>query len=1072
MRQNKNSHTIISKWQFLKKRTAMLFFSIVVLCLILPPKQVFAEGDTAVTVRIGYYENEVFEEGAAPDAVKNGYAYEYYRKLSEYTGWNYEYVYGSFSELYDMLLSGDIDLLAGLAKRDDRLDLIGYPSSPMGNEIYTLVKHDDDKSITFSPNSIKGKRIGVLKSAIADVLENYLDENSIVAEVVTFDDYESLFTAFDTKAVDVLAAEGDGAYGRDHAQVICTFGTSDYYLCVAKNRTDILMQLNDAQAQLSMDESNYIANLQSKYYSSSVSSRTFSTAERHWLESNKRLDIGYIKNYLPYSDTDKNGDANGIIKDIVPEILRQLNILDLDVTYIGYDSYDELAAAIRDEKVDAGFPMGGGLYYSEENGIYQSDNVVYSTRELVYNDEYNADNLMRIAVSEKNRMQDYYIRTNYPDSEIVYYKDFDACLIAVLKGEVGVTTLNGLRANEILRNSRYKGLSSRPLSHPDEICFGVKIGNEGLLKLLNHGVKTMGTDYPSDIANRYSNELYQYTFMDRVRDNIWLFFTLLLIIALLVIALIVRTLKHAQMANRMKTDFVSNMSHEIRTPITAILGMNEMIQMESNDENVLRYAENIEKAGESLLGIINEILDFSKIEAGHMELNEKEYSLIELISGLQMMVLNRIEEKNLDLIMDIDEGLPSKALGDVQKIRQTAANLLTNAVKYTKDGKVTFSVKVLEKNKDTFTVLFNVKDTGIGIKAQEMDKLFSAFDRLDFEKTRNIEGSGLGLAISQRLLALMGSEIKVKSEYGKGSEFSFSVIQKIVDGTPIGPYKPLYLRAEGKNAKIRAATFTAPLARLLIVDDTPMNLQVVKGLLKGNQMNITTAESGEECIALFAKEDFDIVFLDQRMPNLSGVETLQILKEKYPDKAKTTPIICLTANVLAGGRDEMLGFGFTDYLTKPVTLFEMEKVLLKYLPEDKVKTASKEESEELNTEHDDPKVPPEIAAIKQLDTDAGIDYCGDLEEYMEALKTYCGSVADKSEKIKELLESGNTKELSIMAHSIKSTSRAIGANEFSNFAYEIEKNAETFDKNTLDEKVSKFLKEYESLGRQIENSLK
>ena len=1069
MRQNNNSHTICSKWQFLKKRTAILFFSLVVLSLFMSPIHVFAEGDSAVTVRIGYYENEVFEEGAAPDAVKNGYAYEYYRKLSEYTGWNYEYVYGSFSELYDMLLSGDIDLLAGLAKRDDRLDIIGYPSSPMGNEIYTLVKHDDDKSVTFSPSSISGKRIGVLKSAIADILANYLDENSIKAEVVTFDDYESLFTAFDTKAVDVLAAEGDGAYGRDHAQVICTFGTSDYYLCVAKNRPDLLMQLNDAQAQLSMEESNYIANLQSKYYSSSVSSHTFSTAERHWLEANKRLDVGYIKNFIPYSDADKNGNVNGIIKDIIPEILRELNITDLDVTYIGYDSYDEMAAAIRDEQVDVGFPVGGGLYYSEENGIYQTASVVYSTRELVYKDEYNADDLMKIAVSEKNRMQDYYIRTNYPDSEIVYYSDYNACLMAVLKDEVKVTTLNGLRANEILRNSRYKGLSSRPLSYPDEMCFGVKIGNEGLLKLLNHGIKAMGTDYPSDIANRYSNELYKYTFMDRIRDNIGLFLTLLLVIALLVIVLIVRTLKHAQMANRMKTDFVSNMSHEIRTPITAILGMNEMIQMESNDENVLRYAGNIEKAGESLLGIINEILDFSKIESGHIELNKQEYSPLELISGLQMMVLNRVEEKNLNLVMDIDEKLPSKALGDVQKIRQAVSNLLTNAVKYTKEGEVKFSVKMLDKRNDVFTVRFSVQDTGIGIKAQEMDKLFSAFDRLDFEKTRNIEGSGLGLAISQRFLALMGSEIKVVSEYGKGSEFSFSVKQAVVDDTPIGPYKPLYLEKEGRSARTRSVSFTAPDARLLIVDDTPMNLQVIKGLLKGNQMSITTAESGDECIALFEKEDFDIVFLDQRMPNLSGLETLQIMRNKYPDKTKNTPIICLTANVLAGGREQMIDGGFTDYLTKPVTLFEMEKMLLKYLPENKIKTVAKKEPEAKAAESE--TVPPKIVAIKDLNTEAGIDYCGDLEEYIEALKLYGSSASEKAEKIKGFLENGDNKGLSMIAHSIKSTSRAIGANELSALAEEIEKNAESFDKEVLDEKVSVFLNEYESLGKKIENAL-
>ena len=1071
MRTSIKHQALYPKWLFSKKkRAAGMLFSLLMLCFFTVRSSiyVYADGENAETVKIGYYENEVFEEGAAPDAVKTGYAYEYYRKLSEYTGWNYEYVYGSFGELYDMLLSGDIDLLAGLAKRDDRLNIIGYPSAPMGNEVYTLVKHDDDSSISFSPASVSGKRIGVLESAIADILENYLIENSIDAQIVTFDDYESLFTAFDTKAVDVLAAEGDGAYGREHAEVICTFGTSDYYLCVSKARDDILKELEEAQNMLAMEEPNYVANLQSKYYSSSVLSHTFSAAERAWLSENKTLEIGYLNDYLPYSATDKDGNVNGIIKDIIPKMLDDLDIRDIEVSYIGYDSYDEMVSALRDEKIDAGFPVGGGLYYSEVNGIYQSTSVVYSTMELVYKDEYHEESLSKIAVNDNNKMQYYYIRTYYPESEIVFYHGFDACLKAVLKGEVGVTTLNGLRANEILRNSRYKGLSSRTLSHLDDRCFGVKIGNEGLLKLLNHGVKVIGTDYPSDIANKYANELYTYTFVDRLRDNMWIFLTMLLIIALLVIALIVRTLKNAQQANRMKTDFVSNMSHEIRTPITAILGMNEMIQMESGDSNVLRYAENIEKAGESLLGIINEILDFSKIEAGRMELNKQKYSLPEFISNLQMIVLNRVEEKNLNLYMDIDEKLPTEVIGDVQKLRQVCANLLTNAVKYTKEGNIRFSAKLLEESESSFTMEIAVKDTGIGIREEEMNKLFSAFDRLDLERTKNIEGTGLGLAISQSFLSLMGSEIKVESEYGKGSRFSFTIEQEISDKTPIGPYKYLYHGDEDSNKKRRAATFTAPEARILIVDDTPMNLQVISGLLKGNEMNIETADCGEECIELFSEKEYDCVFLDQRMPNLSGSQTLEILRDKYPEKAKRTPIICLTANVLAGGREQMIKSGFTDYLTKPVTLYEMENMLLKYLPESKIhKTVAKPCNEDVSLD----EIPPQIKEIYELDIESGIEYCGDEEEYMEALKVYASSVADKAARIRGFIRDKDLKNLTMTAHSVKSTSRAIGAKELSALAEEIEKKAEGFDEAERNVKVSDFLTKYEDLGNKIDNAL-
>ncbi|WP_051464996.1 response regulator [Butyrivibrio sp. FCS014] len=1030
--------------------------------------RVLAADNTADVVRVGYYENEVFEEGASPDAVKTGYAYEYYRKLSEYTGWNYEYVYGGFGELYDMLLSGDIDLLAGLAKREDRLDIIGYPSSPMGNEIYTLVKHDDDTSVTYSPSSVSGKRIGVLQSAIVDILEGYLNEQSINAQVVTFDDYESLFDAFDNKEVDILAAEGDGAYGRDHAEVICTFGTSDYYLCVSKSRPDLLAELDQAQSLLAMEDPNYISTLRSKYYSSSVSSHTFSEAERAWAAENSSLKVGYLNNYLPYSSTDSAGNVTGIVKEIIPRMLTDMALTDIEVTYTGYDNYDDMISDIRDEKIDVCFPAGGGLFYSEENGIYQSSPVVSAITELVYKNEYENAGSLTFAVNENNRMQYYYILTSFPEAKIVLFPDIDACLNAVLKGTADATTLNGLRANEILKNSKYKGLYSRQLTSPDDRCFGVKIGNEGLLKLLNRGIKVIGSEYPREVSNHYSDELYTYTFRDMVRDNLWLFLALSLLIALLVIVLAIRDLKRTRLANQMKTNFVSNMSHEIRTPITAILGMNEMIQLESNDEKIVHYSENIEKAGESLLGIINDILDFSKIEAGRMELVNAPYSLPELISELQIMVIAKAEEKDLLFEMQIDEKLPTSPIGDVQKIRQVMTNILSNAAKYTKEGSVKLNVSLMSMDDDSFTMEVAVEDTGIGIRAEDMSKLYSAFDRLDLEKTGTIEGSGLGLAISQNLLSMMNSEIHVTSEYGTGSRFSFLLHQGIADRTPIGKFEPVDTDT-GRHHRKRAASFTAPDARILIVDDTPMNLQVVCGLLKGNGMKVDTAESGAECIALFRDNEYDMVFLDQRMPNMDGVETLTQLHKLYPKEAAKTPIVCLTANVLSGGKEMMLKAGFTDYLTKPVTLFGMEQMLLKYLPKEKVhKTAPKPEAEASDTAY---TLPEAITSIKQLNIEHGIDYCGDEEEYIEALKVFADSAKEKSARLEELWKSEDLDDLSLLAHSVKSTSRAIGADELSETAAQIEAAAKNSDADSLKEILPGFVLKYSDLGTELETAL-
>ncbi len=1047
-----------------RRITAYLLLAVIIFVGLSCPVLTYAENKGAENepIKVGYYENEVFEEGAASGAVKTGYAYEYYCKLSEYTGWHYEYVYGGFNELYDMLLSGEIDLLAGLAKRDDRIGTIGYPSEPMGSESYTLVRHTDDPSVTYTPSSVYGRKIGVLNSAIKDVLEEYLKAQSIEAEIVPFDDYESLFEAFDDRDVDVLAAEGDGAYGREDSEVICVFGASDYYLCVTIGREDILEELDTAQSQLAAEEPDYISSLQSKYYSSSVSGHTFSAAEREWIEENKSIEVGYLNNYMPYSATDPYGNATGIVKDLLPKIFEELSVPDITISYTGYDRYDDMIRAVTEGDIDACFPVGGGLYYSEESGIYQSAAVVSATTDLVYEGAYEEEDISHFAVNENNRMQYYYVRTNFPDAKFSFYPDIDSCLKAVLKKEAGATTLNGLRANEILKNSKYRGLFLQQLGWTDDRCFGVKIGNEGLLKLLNHGIKIIGPEYSQDIASKYTGELYSYTFLDMVKDNIWLFLIMLLIIAVFIIALIVRDLKRTRLADRMKSDFVSNMSHEIRTPITAILGMNEMIQRESTDEAILSYSDNIEKAGESLLGIINDILDFSKIESGHMELIPVPYSLPELLRDLNVMIMIRAGEKGLKFLLNVDEALPVMPVGDMQKLRQILTNLLTNAVKYTEDGHVALSLKLLSSEEDSFLMEVSVEDTGIGIKEDEMDGLYSAFERLDLEKNRNIEGSGLGLAITQRLLALMGSEIHVQSTYGKGSRFYFTVRQGIADRTPIGPFASLEADTGRYTRKRRAATFTAPDARILIVDDTPMNLQVICGLLKDNCMKIDTAQSGAECIELFRDKRYDMVFLDHRMPNMDGMETLCELMKLYPDKISGTPVISLTANALSGAREEMIKAGFSDYLTKPVNLTDMEEMLLKFLPEEKIRKAT-------TTDIGIPdSVPIELKAIEGLDTEKGLEYCGDVEDYIDALDIFRSSAAEKSEQLREYQAASDMGALTLLLHSLKSTSRAIGASALSEEAAKLEAAAKEGNNDIIKSELPGFLERYDLLRSELE----
>ena len=518
----------------------IVIISAAILLVTALPFDVSAEGTAREKVRVGYYENEVFQEGAQEGSVKTGYAYEYYQKLSEYTGWRYEYVYGDFSDLYQKLLDGEIDFLAGLAFREDRKELIGYPDAAMGNETYSLVKHDSDSDITLNLSTLNGKKIGVLDSAMVQVLDKFLTEHSIQAEVVKFRDYEPLFAAFDKHEIDILAAEGDGAYGRDHAELLCPFGTSEYYLCVSKKRPDLLKELNTAQSEIAVNEPNYINALRNKFYPVSISSRAFSDAEKKWISEHSKLRVGYLNNYLPYSDTDKTGAVTGLVKDLVPKMFEELGLGNIEISYTGYDSYDAMITDLEKGSIDTAFPVGGGLYYSEENGIFQSSSVISASTELVYSGDYTDNTTKHFAVNENNRMQYYFVLKYYPDAKITFYPSIDACLKAVSEGDVGCTTLNGLRANDILRNNRYKRLSLLQTAYEDDRCFGVQIGEAGLLRLLNRGVSLLGAEYPQNLAFRYTDQLYSYSLLDMLRDNMAFFGTLILVVAAVIIALLVR----------------------------------------------------------------------------------------------------------------------------------------------------------------------------------------------------------------------------------------------------------------------------------------------------------------------------------------------------------------------------------------------------------------------------------------------------------------------------------------------------------------------------------------------------
>ena len=598
------------------------------------------------------------------------------------------------------------------------------------------------------------------------------------------------------------------------------------------------------------------------------------------------------------------------------------------------------------------------------------------------------------------------------------------------------------------------------------------------------------------IAVDFSADWFESQFFEQTRSTILSYLAILiftLLIAAMFSVIIVRPFVGlheklleekllAESASNAKSEFLANMSHEIRTPINAVLGMNEMIirengrareltvsdSKETQDalKNISIYASDVKQAGNNLLSIVNDILDFSKIEAGRLDIVESSYGLSSLLNDLRNMILFKAQEKGLTFIIEVDKTLPDELYGDEVRIRQIITNILTNAVKYTEEGFVKLSINGEKQSDEVLMLTVSVQDTGIGIRPEDIEKLFTKFQRLEMVHNSTLEGTGLGLAITNRLLEMLGGTIKVESEYGHGSTFTVNIPQRIISPAPVGDLQARFEASEPDTDTYKE-TFRAPTAHILAVDDTRINLTVVINLLRNTQVKIDTAISGEEAVEMAKNNAYDLILMDQRMPEMDGTQALHCIRETKDGLSCNSPVICLTANAVVGSREQYISEGFTDYLTKPIESGSLERMLIKHLPADKVERIHEDVNDTSKTQEKD------VAALDKefpgfraagIEPLTGLTYCqNDKTFYTTILTEYVQSSGEKTAALQKNFSIQNWAEYSIHVHSLKSTSKMIGATNLFKQAGKLETASDKNETATILSEHDSMMKKYETV---------
>ena len=902
-------------------------------------------------IRVGSFEDTF--DYVDKNGVRRGYGYELMQALAGYTGWKFEYVKCDWSNCFDKLENGEIDIMGDVSYTDERAQRMLFPDEPMGEEKYILYADLSDMDIGMSDfKFMDGKRVGVLLDTEPEImLTEWENKNGIQTEHVNVYNNDDVEKKLANHEIDCFVSLEESIWSEQGISSVTTIGKSGIYFAINKERSDIKTELDYAMRQLDQDSPFFKADLYKKYFTLDYN-QSLTGGEKSWLEEQGDICIGFLNNDpAVFSLDEATGKLTGMLSEYVSYAKDCLGNQTLKFYIQEYDDYDEMIQALQNREIDVIFYAGRNPDFAEKNGCALTNTAwTYSLMAVTDEKNFNEDRVYTVAVPKEKDALKQHIAFGYPQWKLVDYDSLEDAADMVINEKADCFLIG---TSQALKYDNDRDFKSVPLTKTMEACFAVRGGEGRLLSILNKTLKAMPSDMLTSALAIYDSTADKVTFVDFVKDNVLAFFVVAGFFALSIIGIILVllrkarkaetvaklavndtqklndkleiALKKAEDASLAKTRFLNNMSHDIRTPMNAVLGYAQIMEDELKGKGLPETSEHLEKlqqSGNLLLSIINNVLDMARIESGRMELDENYCRIEDVWKSLFAVFDEKARKKNIALHYTVNVE-HEHILTDITKEKEILVNILSNAIKYTPaGGSVMVNVDELPCDESGHMISrIRVSDTGIGMSEDYQKKIFEAFTREQNTTKSKITGTGLGMSIVKKYVELFGGTIDVESELGKGSTFTVTLKHRIADES--------YYVKKHDGSSGTASEFLQG-RNILLAEDNDLNAEIAEAILQRAGLKTERVEDGIQCVNKITNMPagtYDMILMDIQMPQMDGYKATQAIRH-LPDKDKACiPIVAMTANAFEEDKKKAFKAGMNAHIAKPIQVDKLLSIL-------------------------------------------------------------------------------------------------------------------------------------------------